>query len=112
MDQQPSFDDDSFWNKVRDFAAKVPFAADAIAMYFALRDPRTPFKHKAVILGALAYWIDPFDAVPDFIVAAGQLDDLTTIAAALFVVRKSVTAEHMRRARGILGQENPPEEQP
>jgi len=97
------FSDASFWKKVAKFGARVPFATDAIAMYYALRDPRTPFKHKAIITAALVYWIDPFDLVPDFIVSAGQLDDLTVVAAAFWKVRRSVNDKHLNQARRFLG---------
>ena len=96
-------DDATFWKKVRKFGSKIPFASDVVAMYFALRDAKTPMRHKAIITAALLYWISPFDLVPDFIVSAGQLDDFTVVAAALLKVRKSVTPEHTRKARNILG---------
>ncbi|MEY4322372.1 MAG: hypothetical protein RL410_153 [Actinomycetota bacterium] len=94
---------DDFWAKVKKFGRKVPFATDAVAMYFALLDHRTSKKHKAVIAAALVYWLMPFDVVPDFIVSAGQLDDLTVIAAALLQVRRSVRPEHFAKARAALG---------
>lgn len=95
--------DATFWKKVRDFGSKIPFATDVVAMYYALRDDKTPMRHKAIITGALIYWLTPIDIVPDFIISAGQLDDLTVVAAALLKVRKSVTPEHMEKARNTLG---------
>lgn len=92
-----------FWAKVKKFGSKVPFATDAVAMYFALLDHRTSKRHKAIIGAALVYWLMPFDVVPDFIVSAGQLDDLTVIAAALLQVRRSVRPEHFAKARAALG---------
>ena len=105
------FNETSFWSTVRKFGAKVPFAEDAIAMYYALRDSSTSLRDKAFIVGALAYWIDPFDLVPDFIVAAGQLDDWTVIVAALARVRRSVTSAHRAKARAVLGLPEPTKEQ-
>ena len=104
---QTEFNDESFWATVRRFGRKVPFAVDAVAMFFALRDSSTSMRDKAIIAGALLYWIDPFDLVPDFIVSAGQLDDLTIIIAALAKVRSSVTEEHRAKARAILGLPEP-----
>ena len=100
---EAQFTDASFWDKVKKFGAKVPFATDAVAMFFALRDNATSMKDKAIIAGALFYWINPFDLIPDFIVSAGQLDDFTVIAAALYRVRRAVTDEHLAKARSVLG---------
>lgn len=42
-----------------------------------MRDPRIPFWAKAAIPAAAAvYVISPIDAIPDFLVGAGQLDDI------------------------------------
>lgn len=104
---QPALNDQSFWATVRKFGSKVPFAVDAVAMFYALKDSRTSMRDKAIIAGALIYWIDPFDLVPDFIISAGQLDDLTIVIAALAKVRSSVTEEHRAKARAILGLPEP-----
>ena len=108
---EQEIDDATFWKKVRKFGSKIPFATDVVAMYFALRDAKTPMRHKAIITAALIYWISPFDLVPDFIVSVGQLDDFTVVAAALLKVRKSVTPEHTQKARNILGLPNKNAEQ-
>lgn len=105
------FNEASFWKTVRKFGSKVPFAEDAVAMYYTLKDSSTPLRDKAFIIGALLYWIDPFDLVPDFIVAAGQLDDWTVIIAALGRVRSSVTEVHRAKARAALGLREPSKEQ-
>lgn len=108
--QAVSVNDADFWAKVKKFGSKVPFATDAVAMYYALLDPKTPTRHKAIVAGALIYWISPIDIVPDFIVGAGQLDDWMAIMRALAKVRKSVTDEHLRKARKALGLSNTEED--
>ena len=60
-----------FWPKIRRVAAHVPFAGDALALWFCARDPDTPAAARGMMLAALAYFILPFDAVPDFIVGLG-----------------------------------------
>jgi uncharacterized membrane protein YkvA (DUF1232 family) len=102
-DEIQNVNDKDFWKKVKDFGAKVPFATDAVAMYYAFLDHRTPKRHRATIAAALVYWIVPFDIVPDFLISAGQLDDLTVIAGALLQVRRSVRPEHFAKARATLG---------
>ena len=102
-EKMPEINDAVFWAKVKKFGSKIPFATQAVAMYFAFLDPKTPTRAKAVVAGALIYWISPIDFVPDFIVGAGQLDDWAVVLRALNKVRKSVTDEHVRKARKALG---------
>ena len=44
-----------FWPKMRKVASKIPFADQALAAWYATQDPQTPFRAKALLLGALAY---------------------------------------------------------
>lgn len=44
------------------------------------RYPRLPARSLVAALGALLYFLMPLDAVPDFIVALGFVDDLAVIA--------------------------------
>ncbi len=48
----------------------------ALQLYYAMKRPDCPAWAKAVIIGALAYFIVPTDALPDFIPAIGYTDDL------------------------------------
>ena len=49
-----------------------------------IRDPEVAWAKKATAVGSLVYLVSPLDAVPDFIPAAGLLDDVAVI---LFVVQ-------------------------
>ena len=44
---------------------------DLAAAWFAARDAKTPLRAKAVLLGAVAYFVLPTDAIPDFLLAFG-----------------------------------------
>ena len=48
-----------------------------------LRDPRVPRRRKLALALLAAYLVLPFDLVPDFIPAAGQLDDAILVALVL-----------------------------
>ena len=48
-----------------------------------VRDPRVLGTDKAVLAAAIAYALNPFDLIPDFIPLLGQLDDLLFIALAI-----------------------------
>jgi hypothetical protein len=54
------------WRKLRAVAAHVPFAEDAVAIYYCSLDRATPVRVRMAILGALAYFVLPTDAIPDF----------------------------------------------
>ena len=47
-----------------------------------LRDPRVPIWPKALLVGALAYVVLPFDLIPDVIPVLGELDDVVVVVAA------------------------------
>ena len=91
-----------FWKKLLKVAGKIPFAEDAAAAYFCAVDPNTPSKVKAILLAALAYFVMPFDVIPDFIVGLGFTDDAAVLAMALTLVAGQIKDEHRRRARAAL----------
>ena len=95
-------DHKTFWGKIRRTAGKVPFADEAVAMWFCARDPATPTRVKAILLSALAYFVLPFDAVPDLLAGLGFTDDLAVIIAAIRAVRPHVTDAHRAQAREAL----------
>lgn len=92
----------SFWSKVKQTAAKVPFIPDAVAMYYTMLDTKTPAWAKLTIIAALAYFIMPFDAIPDFTPVVGFADDAGAIAAALGAVSTVMTDEHRQQAQDAL----------
>ena len=62
---------DGFWRKARQTLGKVPFTEDAVAAFYCALDSATPLPIRATLFGALAYFVMPFDAIPDFIVGPG-----------------------------------------
>lgn len=94
--------DRDFWKKLLSVAGKIPFAEDAAAAYFCATDPATPSRVKATLFAALAYFVMPFDLIPDFLAVVGFTDDAAVIALALSVVASSIRPEHRARARGAL----------
>ncbi len=50
-----------FWSKAKRVAARLPFAEDLLAAYYCAFDRTTPLQVKAALLGALAYFVLPFD---------------------------------------------------
>jgi uncharacterized membrane protein YkvA (DUF1232 family) len=91
-----------FWKKLRQVAGRIPFAEDAAAAYFCAIDPTTPSKVKATLFAALAYFVMPFDVIPDFLAGIGFTDDAAVIALALSMVAGNITERHRARARAAL----------
>ncbi len=91
-----------FVDKARRTLGKVPFLEDAAAGYYAAFDPKTPKHIKVVLIGALAYFILPVDAVPDFIAVLGFSDDAAVIWATWKAVASSIKPEHHERARQLV----------
>jgi uncharacterized membrane protein YkvA (DUF1232 family) len=92
----------SFWNKLARVAAAIPFAEDLVAAYYCTRDPQTPMRVRAVLLAALAYFIVPMDAIPDFIAVFGFTDDMTVLATAIAMVAKHLKPQHREAAVAAL----------
>src|SRR4051794_31945840 len=91
-----------FWRKLKQVAAHVPFAEDLLAAYYCAFDHRTPRHIQASLLGAIAYFILPFDFVPDMLPMLGFTDDAAILATALRMVATHITPDHRDAARAAL----------
>ena len=91
-----------FWNKARKFAAQLPFAEDLLAAWYCAFDRDTPIQVKAALIGALAYFVLPFDAVPDMLPFLGFADDAAILATALRMVANHLTPAHRAAAQRKL----------
>jgi uncharacterized membrane protein YkvA (DUF1232 family) len=91
-----------FWSKLKRVAAQLPFAEDLLAAYYCAFDSHTPRHVQAALLGAIAYFILPFDFVPDMLPMLGFTDDAAVLATALRMVVTHITPEHRDAARAAL----------
>ena len=91
-----------FWPKVKRVAAKLPFAEDLLAAYYAAFDRQTPLQVKAALIGALAYFVLPADAMPDILPLLGYTDDALVLVTALRMVSGHIRDEHREAARQAL----------
>lgn len=98
-----------FWPKIRRTAALVPFASEALAVWYCARDEETPVAAKGMMLAALAYFVMPFDALPDFIAGLGYTDDAAVFAAVLALVGKNLKPRHRADARDAVERLREPE---
>src|SRR3954465_6924471 len=84
----------AFWSKVKRVGCRLPFAEDLLAAYYCAFDRETPLQVKAALIGALAYFVLPFDFVPDMMPMLGFADDAAVLATALRMVGGQMRPEH------------------
>jgi uncharacterized membrane protein YkvA (DUF1232 family) len=75
---------------------------DVYALYFAARDPRTPWYAKMLAITVAAYALSPIDLIPDFIPVVGYLDDIILVPLGILLVVRlippDIMTEHRRTA--------------
>ena len=72
---------------------------DVVALWLAARDPRTPWRAKAMAGFVAAYALSPIDLIPDFIPILGYLDDLLIVPAGIWLALRWVPAALMAEFR-------------
>lgn len=117
--EMPALDDESswqkfwqdFWQKIKSVAKVVGSAAKnvvreviklALLLCYTLNDDDTPNWAKIVAFGALVYFINPLDAIPDTL-PGGLADDLGILSAVTTtVVVAYIKPEHRARAQAWI----------
>lgn len=84
-------------NKWKAWAKRLKREIDSL--YFACKDPRTPFFAKCLAAIVVAYAFSPIDLVPDFIPVLGYLDDLILIPLGIALVIKLIPKEILQETR-------------
>jgi uncharacterized membrane protein YkvA (DUF1232 family) len=92
----------SFWIKLKSVAAKLPFAEDLLAAYYCAFDRETPRHVQAALLGAIAYFVLPFDFIPDMLPVLGFTDDAAVLATAIRMVSSHIRPEHREAAHAAM----------
>jgi uncharacterized membrane protein YkvA (DUF1232 family) len=91
-----------FWRKLGSFAAHVPFAEELLTIYYCAMDRNTPTYVRVAVFAAIAYFIDPFDLIPDVLPIIGLTDDAAVIATASKLVWDQIKPEHRDAAKDAL----------
>ncbi|WP_052206129.1 MULTISPECIES: YkvA family protein [Pantoea] len=82
---------------------------DVLTLWFACRDPRTPWWFKLMAFGIVAYALSPIDLIPDFIPIIGLLDDAIIVPLGVIILLRLLPREirissaeraEVQRARG------------
>jgi len=96
---------EGFWRTAKRAARYVPFMDEVVAAYYAALDTRTPMRAKATLFAALAYFVMPFDFVPDFLAVIGFGDDIAVLTAAITAMRPHIKESHRKAARQALAED-------
>ena len=88
-----------FWRKVKREVASVPFLEDVLTAHYCAFDRHTPVHVKAVLVGALVYFVMPDDLVPDYLPIIGFADDAAVIGLAFKLMSTHIKPEHRAAAR-------------
>ncbi|MGP7818042.1 YkvA family protein [Niallia sp. 01092] len=98
------YSEDKFWEKLKKFGKKAGSSVvyAVLLLYYTLKKPEVPAKTKATIIGALGYFILPFDLIPDFAVGIGYTDDLGALGFALLQVAMYIDDDIKNKAKAKL----------
>lgn len=75
------------------------FKLEVYVLYFAYRDPRTPWYAKILVGLVVAYALSPIDLIPDPIPVLGLLDDLLLLPIGVLFARKLLPSQVLEDCR-------------
>ena len=101
---EKDFSFDSLMSKIKETAKKAGLKAIymALLLYYALDSPTISIADKAIIYGALGYFICPIDIVPDILPFIGLTDDIAVLAWAFSRVKSNVNDMTREKAKTKL----------
>ena len=72
---------------------------DALSLWFAYKDPATPWPVKALCWFVVAYALSPIDLIPDFIPVLGLLDDALLLPGLIWLAVRMLPPAVLARGR-------------
>lgn len=78
---EKEYSEDGLWEKIGKVAKKagIKVIYYALLLFYALQSDKVTIAEKALIIGALGYFILPIDLIPDFMLPIGYGDDLAVM---------------------------------
>lgn len=94
------YSEERFLDKISRYAKKagVKTVYASLLLYYAVFDKNFPIAQRAIIIGALGYFILPIDLVPDAVPMLGYTDDLAAMIYAVKTVWEYITPEVKEKA--------------
>lgn len=95
------YSEKSLWGKITTFSKKAGLKViyAVLLLYYVMADKNVDLKTKAIVIGALGYFIFPLDAISDLIPLTGFTDDLGVLLYALSQISDSITPEIREKAQ-------------
>jgi uncharacterized membrane protein YkvA (DUF1232 family) len=90
------------WRRLLRETASLPFAKEVLTAHYCVFDRYTPLYVKAVLVGAIVYFIAPDDLIPIPSSLIGLADDAAVLGAAFKAVSSHIKPEHREAARRTL----------
>lgn len=81
---------------------------DVVALHIAGRDPRTPWRARALCIAVVAYALCPIDLIPDVIPVLGLLDDLLIVPLGLLLAVRMIPPPLMEEYRRMAATRGTP----
>ncbi len=94
MTNKHEFDDElrfvvqNFDRKLERLSSRLQIVKHVLALYRYMVDPKVHWAKKVLVVAALAYFIIPFDTIPDLTPIVGYLDDAAVLAAVIKTLGK------------------------
>lgn len=103
---EKQYSEEKFWSKVTIVAKKagIKVIYMALLLYYALDSTSLSVKDRALIIGALGYFILPLDLVSDLMPAIGFLDDAAILLAIVKLLIVGIDNKVVALAKGKLSQ--------
>ena len=73
---------------------------DGVTLWFAGKNPRTPWYAKALGVFVVAYALSPIDLIPDFIPVLGYVDDVLLLPVLIWLTIRLLPPEVLAECRG------------
>ena len=101
---QENYDESSFWDKILKFAkrAGIEVIYLALLLYYTLCSNTLSLKDKAIVYGALGYFILPIDLIPDYIPVIGLSDDFGVLIHAYNIIKDNINDDIRGKAKKKL----------
>ncbi len=95
------FSENGFWKTLNHYARKIGLKAvySALLLFYAYRQPETPYWAKRIIIGTLGYLLSPIDAIPDLSPIIGYTDDIGVLAFGVVTVAAYINEKVRTQAR-------------